>query len=61
MYKYGVLTNNSGKTKTASDSKYCPKCGNIAKKHGEVLKCDIHGTEPFERNYEDIDTKKGAG
>ena len=60
MLKYGVLT-TKGNTKNASDEKTCPRCGNITAKHGNVVKCETHGTEPFEETYEDIDTKKGSG
>jgi uncharacterized Zn finger protein (UPF0148 family) len=27
----------------------CPKCGGPLEKHGSVLQCPKHGTEPFEK------------
>jgi len=28
----------------------CPECGQPLEKHGAVVKCPTHGTEPFEAN-----------
>lgn len=33
--------------KAASEG--CPECGAPVEKHGNVLACPVHGTEPFER------------
>jgi uncharacterized Zn finger protein (UPF0148 family) len=46
MEKLGVDEGDRNNTKQAS--KGCPQCGQELEKHGSVLKCPVHGTEPFE-------------
>lgn len=51
MEKYGVDL-DPDKTKTASQTKHCPVCGQELEKDGAgnyINKCPTHGTEPFER------------
>jgi len=49
MEKYGV-EETPDDSKTAS-TPGCPKpgCDKKIEKHGEVHKCPVHGTEPFEK------------
>lgn len=46
MDKYAVEETRS--TKQASMSAECPWCGATLLKHGSVLLCPKHGSEPFE-------------
>lgn len=51
MSKFGVdesIQDQEALEKFAS--KGCPECGRAITKHGSVLACPEHGTEPFERN-----------
>lgn len=45
--KYGVDEEREDKEKLASQG--CPECGKKPERHGNVLSCPTHGTEPFER------------
>ena len=47
MEKYGVDEAAADNEKKASDG--CPVCGKPAERHGNVLACPTHGTEPFEQ------------
>lgn len=47
MEKLGVDESGSDQEKTAAEG--CPKCGSKVEKHGNVLACPVHGTEPFEK------------
>lgn len=46
MEKYGVDETGEELEKKAAQG--CPLCGAKAEKHGNVLACPTHGTEPFE-------------
>lgn len=46
MDKYGVDETGKGLNKEAA--KNCPECGAALEKHGSVVVCPKHGTEPFE-------------
>jgi nucleoid DNA-binding protein len=46
MNKYGVDEQGAADEKKASEG--CPECGAKAERHGSVLACPTHGTEPFE-------------
>lgn len=46
MEKYGVDESQAENEKKASQG--CPECGAKAERHGNVLACPKHGTEPFE-------------
>lgn len=50
MEKLGVDTEGSEQEKQASRG--CPKCGKAPERHGNVLACPVHGTEPFEQAKE---------
>ena len=50
MDKYGVDESATEKEKLAS--KGCPECGRAPERHGNLLVCPVHGTEPFERPKE---------
>lgn len=50
MEKYGVDEQQAENEKRASDG--CPECGRKAERHGNVLACPVHGTEPFEAKKE---------
>jgi hypothetical protein len=48
MEKYGVNehVDSEALEKKASDG--CPKCGKAPTRHGSILMCPDHGSEPFE-------------
>ena len=48
MEKYGV--DESGEELEKRAAQGCPICGAKPEKHGNVLACPTHGTEPFETN-----------
>lgn len=52
MEKYGVETHLPGeKQASAQDTpKKCPLCGSLLVKHGQVVLCPKHGSEPFEHD-----------
>jgi hypothetical protein len=50
LEKYGVDEQQVENEKRASDG--CPECGRKAERHGNVLACPVHGTEPFEAKKE---------
>lgn len=53
MEKYGVDTRRDGDEKEAADDKKCPSCGAVVETHGDVKKCPVHGSEPFEKKDEE--------
>lgn len=48
MEKYGVDESQKDNEKVASEG--CPLCGAKPERHGNVLACPTHGTEPFEKD-----------
>jgi uncharacterized Zn finger protein (UPF0148 family) len=48
MEKYGVDESGSRDENEKQAAKGCPQCGQPLEKHGSVMKCPVHGTEPFE-------------
>lgn len=49
LEKYGVdesVENPEKLEKQAAEG--CPECGKKPERHGKVLMCPVHGTEPFE-------------
>ena len=52
MEKYGVdeTTPVRGEDLEKLAAKGCPSCGREVIRHGSVLMCPVHGTEPFERS-----------
>ena len=50
MEKYGVAESDERIKQASSGTAkpVCPKCGRKAEEHGNVIKCPVHGTEPFE-------------
>jgi uncharacterized Zn finger protein (UPF0148 family) len=48
MEKYAVREDVNQEHLEKIASQGCPKCGKSLEKHGRVLRCPIHGTEPFE-------------
>jgi hypothetical protein len=48
MEKLGVDETVDQETLEKKASQGCPECGKVLEKHGSVLKCPVHGTEPFE-------------
>ncbi len=48
MDKYGVDESSASGKKLASDVAYCPLCGAELKRHGSIVLCPTHGSEPFE-------------
>ena len=55
MEKYGVdeSTGVNQQQLEKQAAKGCPDCGKELTKHGSVLMCPTHGTEPFERPQDD--------
>ena len=49
MSKFGVDESPTFNEKLGSRGPRCPLCGAPCEKHGQVLICPTHGTEPFER------------
>jgi len=48
MEKYGVNENINSQQLEKQAAQGCPECGDKLSKHGSVLVCPTHGTEPFE-------------
>lgn len=48
MEKYGVDEDGADLEKAAAEG--CPLCGRPAERHGALLICPTHGSEPFEKN-----------
>jgi hypothetical protein len=50
MEKFGVDENVDGEELEKAAAKGCPVCGAAPTRHGSVLICPTHGSEPFEKN-----------
>ncbi len=48
MEKYGVDESVDQETLEKKAAQGCPECGKPLTKHGNVVMCETHGTEPFE-------------
>ena len=48
MDKLGVDESLLSDDKTATNTDACPWCGAKLERHGNLLVCPTHGTEPFE-------------
>lgn len=51
MEKYGVDENINQEQLEKKAAQGCPECGSKLTKHGSVLVCPKHGTEPFEDEH----------
>lgn len=49
MSKFGVSEGVSSEKLEKAAAQGCPICGAAVVKHGSILACPTHGTEPFER------------
>ena len=49
MEKYGVNEGIDQEKLEKSAAEGCPECGAKLQKHGSVLMCPKHGSEPFEQ------------
>jgi len=49
MSKFGVDETPTFNEKLGSKTARCPVCGSKCDRHGDILVCPVHGTEPFER------------
>lgn len=49
MEKYGVETKDASEKKASASAAGCPVCGAEVERHGDVTKCPVHGSEPFEK------------
>lgn len=49
MEKYGVDENVDQEELEKQAAGGCPECGQTPVRHGKVLSCPTHGTEPFEK------------
>jgi RNA polymerase subunit RPABC4/transcription elongation factor Spt4 len=47
MNKYGV-DETKGPDLEKQATQGCPVCGKTPERHGNVLMCPVHGSEPFE-------------
>lgn len=50
MDKFGVNENVDQERLEKQAAEGCPLCGAKVQRHGTVLMCPTHGTEPFEKN-----------
>ena len=48
MNKYGVDEGVDQESLEKKAAEGCPHCGSKLEKHGQVLLCPKHGSEPFE-------------
>jgi hypothetical protein len=48
MEKYGVDESADQDKLEKQAAEGCPICGRKPEKHGKVLMCPVHGSEPFE-------------
>ena len=58
MEKLGVDESVDQETLEKKASQGCPRCGKQLEKHGSVLKCPTHGTEPFEEQRDPWQPRK---
>jgi hypothetical protein len=49
MTKLGVSEQADGEALEKAAAQGCPMCGAKCTRHGQLLACPTHGTEPFER------------
>jgi hypothetical protein len=49
MDKFGVNENIDQEAMEKQSAKGCPICGKTPVKHGNILLCEEHGSEPFEK------------
>lgn len=49
LEKYGVDENVNGEDLEKKAAEGCPKCGAKPTRHGNLLMCPTHGSEPFEQ------------
>lgn len=49
MEKLGVDEQNDSEALEKAAAKGCPICGAEPERHGSVLICPVHGSEPFEK------------
>lgn len=49
MTKLGVDENVDGEELEKAAANGCPVCGKTPQRHGNVLVCSVHGSEPFEK------------
>jgi len=52
MEKFGVDEGVDQDALEKAAAEGCPKCGKALVKHGSVLMCPEHGSEPFEKQEE---------
>jgi hypothetical protein len=48
MDKFGVDESIDQEKLEKLSAKGCPKCGKTPERHGQILLCPTHGSEPFE-------------
>lgn len=53
MDKFGVDESTDQEKLEKAAAAGCPKCGKIPERHGNVLMCPEHGSEPFEKKASD--------
>ena len=49
MTKLGVSETVDGEALEKAASRGCPICAAKCTRHGDILSCPTHGTEPFEK------------
>jgi hypothetical protein len=48
MSKFGVDEHTDSEALEKKAAQGCPKCGKKPQRHGKLLMCPDHGSEPFE-------------
>lgn len=48
MEKFGVDTSSEDGQKNAADVTKCPTCGRVVQRDGQVMRCSVCGSKPFE-------------
>lgn len=52
MDKFGVDTTVDTRAMEKAAAEGCPECGAKVTKDGNVMRCPVHGTAPFEKKRE---------
>lgn len=61
MQKFGVDESQDQNLLEKAAAEGCPLCGSAVQKHGDILICPKHGTEPFEKKRHDGGEEKEEG
>lgn len=53
MEKYAVEEGQDQDAIEKAASQGCPVCGRAVERHGDVVLCPVHGSEPFEKKRQE--------